>query len=118
MQNAQNRNFVKKKGARTKGRAHPPQRTQTEQPLRGWAEAAKSETRKPPVCSKKERRATLRDITRRWLGERFSAGMQWQAPHSCPLGVLSEKLRWLRVTRLPRGPLQTDFEIGSKHFFS
>ncbi len=28
-------------------------------------------------------------------------------PHSCPLGVLSEELPWLRATRLPRHPLQT-----------
>ena len=29
------------------------------------------------------------------------------APHSCPLGVLSEEFSWLRATRLPRHPLQT-----------
>ena len=29
------------------------------------------------------------------------------APHSCPLGVLSEELSWLRAARLPRHPLQT-----------
>ena len=29
------------------------------------------------------------------------------APHSRPLGVLSEELPWLRATRLPRHPLQT-----------
>ena len=29
------------------------------------------------------------------------------APHSSPLGVLSEELPWLRATRLSRRPLQT-----------
>ena len=53
--------FCSKKGGLPKGTEAAHQHTQTEQPLRGWAEAAKSETRKPPVCSKKERRATLRE---------------------------------------------------------
>jgi hypothetical protein len=35
------------------------------------------------------------------------------ASHSCPLGVVSEELPWLRATRLPPRPLSNDFEIDS-----
>ena len=48
----------------------------------------------------------LRRYARRWLVERFFLDSM-AAPHSCPLGVLSEELPRLRATRLPRHPLQT-----------
>jgi len=61
MLNAQNRRFVPKRRAAQRDGGSPPNNTQTEQPLRGWDEAAKSQTHIPPVCSKKESRATLRE---------------------------------------------------------
>src|SRR5690349_15359798 len=34
------------------------------------------------------------------------------ALHSCPLGVLSEELPWVRPTRVPPRPLQTILRMG------
>ena len=61
MLNEQNRRFVPKRRAAQRDGGSPPNNTQTEQPLRGWDEAAESQTHIPPVCSKKESRATLRE---------------------------------------------------------
>ena len=63
-----------------------------------------------PHRSNRRKRATqdgrrLRRYARRWLVERSPDTMA--ASHSCPLGVLSEELPWLRATRLPPRPLQT-----------
>jgi DDE family transposase len=61
----------------------------------------RSNRSKPPM----QDRRWLSRYMRRWLVERFFAGIQWQ-PHPRPLGILRPKLPRLRTARLPHCPLQ------------